>query len=495
MVATIAQIIGKINPKLYASNGKDLLKKYKNPEDIPAEEVKPQAITYTESNDVLKFDSEGIEASHGLTYESYSDTLEPVYYFLLDLMEEFGLSPEKLVDNFSPTPGSTQFSELGTKATAMQQQATKSLGDINTVLRSVLNIIYDLRDFQVRLHDYDNVHSDKQEVSDAARLALKQLWMDKVDMQKGNSSIKALGTQGGFITLIDAFLASKTIKDVERLDLNERIKRILIPRLQEFENWIGASEQELRKRFEIEKNYLRTQVNSLQLYARWAKPYLIAAQQLETTPTNRASLVKAFNRTVLELTLLGKSKLDIKASAVEGSLPEQFQDKKLEKRMKRNYYSCVLMDFVFTAVPKQGTFIGKAEVVFRAYALNEDEVNKLNKELKESDIGDVLKLIEGATDESINQLKDDINGFLEGDILGPSEKAKEEKPADESNPFLAMIGFYGKDKSKKKPGDKIEKDNYYEENFIRPLAALGASDSAFTLFDVYKKAHGMESFT
>ena len=39
MVATIQQIIGKINPKLYAENGKELLKKYGFADNIPAEEV------------------------------------------------------------------------------------------------------------------------------------------------------------------------------------------------------------------------------------------------------------------------------------------------------------------------------------------------------------------------------------------------------------------------------------------------------------------------
>jgi hypothetical protein len=434
------------------------------------------------------------ESQHKIVYESYTETLEPVYYFLLDLMEDFGLGPEKLIDNFSPTPGSTQFGELGTRATAMQQQASKVLGDINTVLRSVLNIIYDLRDFQMRLQDYDNIHSSKTEVQDAARLALKQLWMDKVDMQKGNSSIKALATQGGFITLIDAFLAAKDIKGAEKLDLNDRIKRILIPRLQEFETWLGASEQELRKRFEIEKHYLRSQVNSMRLYSRWAKPYLIAAQQLETKPSTRAALVKAFNRTILEMTLLGKHTLNPKDLAIAKKLPDLFMEDKNLRKLKREYHPCILIDFLFTAVPKQGTYIGKAEVTFSSYALNNEEVAKLKDQIEKEDIGDVLNLIEGATEESINQLKDDINTFLEGDILGPSEKPEEKKP-DESNPFLAIVGAYDREKKSGKPVEKVKPDNFIEATHLRTYAAESAKDILFNLFDIYKKAHQMPSYT
>ena len=171
------------------------------------------------------------EAEHKLVYDSSSDTLEPIYFFILDLMNDFGLKPEKLVDNFISSPGSGHFGELGQRLSIMQQQGTKLMADINTVLRSILNLIYDLREFKIRLQSYEDI-SDLSK-KDAAILSLKQLWMDKVDIQKGNSSIKAMALgQAGFATLIDAFLASKDLKTVDKLDLNDRVKRILKPRIQ-----------------------------------------------------------------------------------------------------------------------------------------------------------------------------------------------------------------------------------------------------------------------
>jgi len=428
------------------------------------------------------------EAEHTLVYESYKESLEPIYYFILDLMNDFGLKTEKLIDNFSPSPGSTQFSEMGTKSTAMQQHATKILGDINTVLRSVLNIIYDLKDFKLRLQTYEDLKNPDKK--DAALLSLKQIWMDKVDINKGNSSIKAMGMQqAGFITLINAFLAAKDVKDVtHNLDLNDVVKRILIPRIQEFNYWVKQSEQELSKRYELEKNYLKSQVSSLKLYSRWAKPYLLSAQQLEQKVSKNAALVKSFNRTILELTLLGKTE----------AKPEKEILEETKKIPHRKYYSCILMDFIFRVVPAQTNFIGKADVTFRAYSLNEDEVEKLNQELEKSDVTDVLNLIEGTTGESLKQMQDEINFFLE-------EKPKDEiesKPSDESNPFLAMLGVYGK-KPEKKPETEITEnkeiivkpDTWVEKEHFRSAAAKTATEMAFNLFDVYKKAHGMVSFT
>ena len=107
------------------------------------------------------------ETTHKLVYESYAESLEPVYYFVLDLMNDFRLNPEKLIDNFTATPGSTQFAELGERASRMQQQASSILGNVNTVLRSVLNIVYDLKDFRLRLKTYDGLRSSDESVKKA----------------------------------------------------------------------------------------------------------------------------------------------------------------------------------------------------------------------------------------------------------------------------------------------------------------------------------------
>lgn len=505
MVATIQQIIGKVNPMLYAENGKELLKKYGNIEKIPAEEVVAKPLS-----------------QHHLGYDSSSETLEPVYFFILDLMNDFGLGVEKFVDNFTSSPGSGHFAELGGRATVMQQQGSKILVDINSVLRSVLNIIYDLKEFRIRLQAYDDLKSKEGVKSEAAKLSLKQIWMDRVDINKQASSIKGMAMQGGFQTLIDAFLVAKDEKDVEKLDLNERVKRILKPRIHEFNIWLEQSESELRKRYELEKIYLRSQVSSLKLYSRWAKPYLRAAQQLEMKEQGREpALVKTFNTLLLELSLVGKSKLDVGKNIVSGNLPSDFQ----KMKMKRDYFSCIIVDFKFRGIPQRVAqqshyaFGGKVDVIFSAYALNKDELEKLDKEFEKSDVEDVLKLIEGSTTESLNQMQEEINFFLEEK---EKEIGKEKKMGEGSNPFLALAGYYNKPveeriKSEEKPlGESIKSffwssskkevkeeikekplvgDDWIEKTHLRPLAEENAKEIVFDLFNTYKEAHGMASYT
>lgn len=438
----------------------------------------------------------GPEAEHKLVYDSSGETLEPIYFFILDLMNDFGLAPEKLVDNFSSTPGGQHFSETGMKATRMQEEAMKIMGQVNTVLRSILNIIYDLKDFNLRLAHYNSLKTKDEKQKEAAILALKQIWMDKVDITKQQSSIKAMALgQAGYQTLIDAFLIAKNPDDVDKIDLNDRVKRILKPRVYEFNNWIVQSEKELRKRYAMQKTYLKSQVSSLKLYSQWVKPYLKASQQLQSKEGGREpNLVNMFNTIILELTLLGKSKIDLKESALSGKLPLELQNLKT----KRNYYSCVLVDFNFRAIPRQGVFVGKSEITFRGYTLNDDEIEKFEQELKKSEISDVLNLVEGMTTESLEQLQGEIDTFLEE----PEETEKEEK--DGSNPFMALIGAYNKKEKKQekeKTGKKkqtnknIKPDDWTEKNHIRKLAAEEAEETTFKLFDVYKKAHGMPSYT
>src|SRR3989304_3155785 len=102
MVATTGQILGKINPKKYAENGKSLLRKYGNPSAIPAEEVVEKPLS-----------------EHKLVYDSSSETLEPIYFYILDLMNDFRFDVGKIVDNFASSPGSGHFAELGQRATIM----------------------------------------------------------------------------------------------------------------------------------------------------------------------------------------------------------------------------------------------------------------------------------------------------------------------------------------------------------------------------------------
>ena len=127
-----------------------------------------------------------------------------------------------------------------------------------------------------------------------------------------------------------------------------------------------------------------------------------------------------------------------------------------------------------------------------------DELTKLEKEFEKSDLQDVLKLIEGATTESLEQLQKEIDFFLYDKVEQEKEK---EKPADDSNPFKALIGAYDKKEKSEQQPKKEEKekpltpDSWIEKTHLRSLAVENSISTGFALFDLYKKAHGMASYT
>jgi len=431
---------------------------------------------------------------HSLVYDSGAEQLEPVYFWILDFMRDIGFDVEKLIDNFSTTVGGGYFAELGARATKMQEEGMKILGSVNTVIKSIINLLYDLKEFEIRLKQYELAESKDPKEKESGMLGLKQIWLDKVDAQKGYGSINMMTRSDiGFTTLRDAFMAAKTPEDVDKMDLNDRVKRVLKPRVAEFLEWVKRSHAELKKRFEIEKSYLKSQVGALKLYTRWAKPYLKAAEQLgmKEKKLTEPALVNAFNTLLLELTILGKQKIDPKKEAEAKNLPYSFRDLKL----KKPYYACVLVSFTFRGIPQRVSqaghyaFGGRVEVSFKAFALSEDELNVLAEEMKKQDFQDALKLVEITTEESLKQLTEDLDHFL--------EEKKEEKEKKQKDFFEALFGKPAKEKKKEKKKAKKVKDlqkDTFEESIIRMYAEQVAASSCFKIYDVYKKSHGMVSF-
>ena len=496
----VGKIIAVINPNLYCEGSKKNIKALKNiikdnGLDVALQSLKDLKITPKSSQ------------QYSIMYNSSQETLEPVYFWILDFLKELlGFKQDdilKITDNFTSSPGSGHFGELQQRATIMQQQASKIMGDVNTVIKSVLNLIYSLKEFQMRLSHYKMANSKDNSEAESGLLALKQIWLDQVDIKRGNTSIKALSFSGNapFTMLIDAFMAAKSIDDVDKIDLNDRVKRLLKPRVAEFYEWRKRSDKELTKRYQIEKTYLKSQVAALRLYSRWAKPYLKAAEELNMKDQGRnPELVNIFNTIIMQLTLFAKKKFDFSQEIVDKSIPQVFKNIKI-----RDYYAVLIVDFEFRGIPQkiqQGqsghyAFGGQVTVKFRAYALNGDEIALFMDKLDDSDLQTSFKLIEGMTDDTIKELQEDIDYFLKEE----DAEEEQEKNTGDTNPFTALI--FG---DRKKPKKKEEKDkekleklkkgvkpDSWEEEYARRGAVLSARKSAYNAFDVYKKGHGMAS--
>ncbi len=508
MAVNIHSLVAAISPDIYCDSSvrkdvKEILKKdgYLK----AAEKAKPiksdVLFNYDEAkrSALKKWGLKSPIEQHSLTYDSPAEGLEPIYFWLLDFLNSlFNNKVEKVSDNFSSTVGSGHFSEIGQKQTKMQEEAMKMLGAANQVIKSILNIIYDLKEFKILLSTYDDLKSSDEKTREASRLSLKQRWLDSVDLAKrGNSSIRALSAQFDWATLIDAFMVANSQKDIDDLDLNDRVKRVLRQRVADFSKWLTVSDSELRKRFEIEKRYLQSQVNTLKLYSRWMKPYLKAAQKLEQKDSSNPALVSTFNTLILELILMANSEYNPKDDVKAGNLPKIFEEGNLGLR---KYSSIVIVEFNFRGIPQRVSqrgdwaFGGKTELKFTSYALNEQELKIFKEEYEKDNFGDMLQLIEGTTTESMEVLQKDVDEFLQPE----KEEKKMLVPAGEdTNPFTALFSFLkpmkkGKKKEEWTTAQAIKPDTNYEQ-IVRSQAIIDAREKCFTTFETFKKSRRMPS--
>ncbi len=473
------------------------------------------------------------ESGYTLIYDSFSEGLEPVYFWVVDFMRDnywgTGLEVKKTLDEFQGAVGSGFFGDLGTRASIMQDRAMKMLTTINSVVRSVINILYDLKEFDQRLDLYKKLKSDMNEFEkNAARLSLKQIWMDRVDMQRGRGSINMLTQQLQFVTLRDAFMAANSVEDVmgngrkEGMDLNERVKRILAPRIQEYLAWEKLSESELTRRYKIERAYLKSQVNAMKLYSQWARPYLKAAQQLTSSDYRTADLVSIFNNMQLQVSLFGKKQVrPAELIATTIYTKNKLADVKLPKKI----YSCVEITMTYRTIPhtitrsESGTHYaqgGRVNMKFRGFALDEDEVNAVEQE----ELYQGLELIESMTKESLESMQDEISKYMEQEEKGsenPEERIKQLEELINSVSDKRAIEKYKKEikeitKKLKPEGDsmvaslskgfkeitgplkgifKPKPDAGKVVDAVRGLAKRNAAERSYVIYLVYKKSHGM----
>jgi len=460
-------------------------------------EIRQELVKLIKEKGIVKLkNKEPVE--YKITYDTFGQTLEPVYFWMLDFLRNpdpsgLGFEVNKVEEQFEASAGGGFFGELGTKASVMQDRAMKILETVNAVLRTLINLIYDLREYDMRLEIYDDADPEKQKDKDKRRSAeysLKGIWMDQVDIKAGLGSINQLARGDlQFITLRDAFFQIENLKDVKTLDLNKRVKTLLEKKLEEYSKWRSASEKELRKRYAIEKNYLKSQVDSLRLYTKWARPYLRAAQKLGMTEFKTKAglpspdIVTTFNNMQMELKLFGKKEIK------PGSVYDNYGKLKFNEK----YFACVELEFKFRTAPqiaRQGqashyAHVGVIEILFRAYALTEEDI----KDIEQLEVFEDMALVEHLTDVSLKDMQADIDHYLEGDKKEEPPKKKTSIP----NPLKGLQELFSPFKKLNLPSvpglDKQAKK--YQINNVQEAAKDKAKTSCLVLYEVFKKSHGM----
>ncbi len=427
--------------------------------------------------------------NYELVYDSLSEGLEPIYYWILDFMRDaspggLGLNVFKGPEEFEASVSSGYFGEIGQRSSLMQQKAGEYLGAINQVIKSILNLIYDLNEFKIRLDIYEQLRSP--ETKEGALYSLKALWMDTVDSKKGRGSINLLAQDLQFYTLRDAFFYIQNEERIKDLDLNERVRNLLRIKLKDFTHWLEKSEQEIRKRYNVERAYLRSQAGSLKLYAGWAKPYLKAAQKLKMKEFNMPDIVNSFSNIEIKISLLGEKQVTPDPAKIHPS----FKDIKLDT----NYSKVIVVDMDFRGVPsaittqggRQYVHGGRAEIKFKAYALDDTEIAVL----KARELYEDMDLVDTWVETSMDELQAEIDDYLnpkKEETKIPTHPPIEWPLQGTLKGFKEMFGPLTDlaQLLKPSPPKELIQQDLKEHTIKSAKGALGI------LYTVYKKSHGM----
>ncbi|MDD5182490.1 MAG: hypothetical protein PHC66_04995 [Candidatus Nanoarchaeia archaeon] len=444
--------------------------------------------------------------------ESFGPSVEPKYFWVIDFLRVMQYKIEKHWEKMGASVVSQFFGEMSTRRQFLERRGMEIMATINTVVKTIINLLYDLRELDRRLQTYDQLKAEDPKDVESAEYSLKRVWMDEVDVRKGGASINNMAQKGlEFITMRDAFMIAKTAKNVDELELNDRVKRILKMRLDEYEKWKTESNSELHMRRRVEKAYLKSEVDSLKLYSQWARPYLKAAQQLqfEDIDIKDQDLIQAFDQNFLEIKVRGYNEMRLKDLFEKRGIPRKItppatwtEEKKkayLDEQLGPAIYDVAEVTFRYRTKPalvsqsQQGggayRHLGKLNIVFESYLLTKEDYELLERQEQ----GEAMDFIEGMTKESLDAMRVDIDRYLnEEDEKEEGKAAEAKKPGKPIiDEFFGMFGGGGGGKGLLAGFNLFNKAKYAQTLLT---ARKKVADRAFNVYDIFKKSQGLLSF-
>jgi hypothetical protein len=136
--------------------------------------------------------------------------------------------------------------------------------------------------------------------------------------------------------------------------------------------------------------------------------------------------------------------------------------------------------------------IGKLEIKFRGYAMSEEEY----KMLESQEDYEALKFIEGMTTESLEVMREDIDKYLNE---SKKEEEKELAKGKASKPLLDSLFSFGSSGGEGSGTNLLADIQRFDEGSkikrTKELVRRTIMDKIFTVYDIFKKAHRLLSFS
>lgn len=401
-------------------------------------------------------------------------SLGKFYNMILDELRGVGgFALVRINQSLSASPTSAFYGDVAQRKAYAKEQVDKSMQIIGGVVQTVIKLIYSLREFDLILKIFDSLKSKDLTKKFASEQNLKRIFIDEVDIKKGRGSINNLTTAQGmeFVALRDSFMVIKNLKSIGDIKVNDRIKRILKDRYNEFLNWKEAYEKDMRSRKKIQRQYLKSQVESMKMQLEWARPFYTLMQQLKIgTGVANPDLLAGIDTSIIKTKLRGT-----KGGEGKGKLATAFVDVEFKFKTKPTQ--------VRTEQGQTFHHLFRVEVKYTPYVMP----NSIYKKFIEKETMKDIDFLEELIGQSLAAIKDDLEKYMSGkDIAGEEEEKREPLPFEFLfYPIQPLIDFVKGIIKPQKKKSKVQYSLYKLENDLNTLKKE-VIDSTFSSYELFK---------
>lgn len=349
--------------------------------------------------DMSPFDLPGLQdpvERHTLVYDALGDSLERIYFKLLDLLErQLGWQVIKLVDLVDATPGSTLAQQWGQRSSRAIDETLKLFHSAQEHTQRLLAPLEELERLREQVRLVDDFRSSDPARRNTATEALKREWLARDWNPDGHAKQSDVGDDTAFRA------------------------------------WIEQRRVQLVTRSSAVTGEARAHLQTIRLYAQLLQPILGDESDSPDTPSTKPGLVSAFNTANVRVVLMAQ-RSDFRAEQIStGKLP-----KWLGKARHRPSIPTLLAEVLFRAIPEQArtggfVFRGRAEITVTSCALRQDELELVQLVIEQAAIERLLKQLGISREADIRR----ILSFLEESRREPPENAPLESDV---GPFQAL---------------------------------------------------------
>jgi hypothetical protein len=202
-----------------------------------AQPLEPNQIALDHLEDENPFRLPGFRSpteQHTLVYDSFDESLEAFYFWLLDELTSDGWDVSKLADTFLATPGSGLFAELTRRESRAQQEASRMLREAHALVRDILRTASFLKTESKFNDEYMEDQLSPQIEQGLLRSKIESLklyarWLGPYLKQARELAQNTKGS-ASLVNLFNSTVAEVTLLVLREYPVNEDVDRGDLPR-------------------------------------------------------------------------------------------------------------------------------------------------------------------------------------------------------------------------------------------------------------------------